>query len=72
MVINKNLLVIIQARYNSKRLPGKVLKRIVGLPAIEILLLRLSRSKLISEICVATSHKVENNVLCGITYGKVD
>ena len=48
----------------STRLPGKVLKKLVGKPAIEILLTRLSRSKLIDEICLATSNNVENDILC--------
>ena len=58
------IVAIIQARMGSTRLPGKVLKKIVGLPAIEILLARLSRSELINEICVATSHNIENDQLC--------
>ena len=55
---------IIQARMGSTRLPGKVLKKIVGIPAIEILLTRLSHSELINEICIATSHNIENDQLC--------
>lgn len=58
------IVAIIQARMGSTRLPGKVLKKIVGIPAIEILLARLSRSDLIHEICVATSHRFENDELC--------
>ena len=57
---------IIQARMGSTRLPGKVLKKISGIPAIEILLARLSHSELIDEICVATSHNTENDVLCDV------
>ena len=57
------IVAVVQARMGSARLPGKVLKKIVGIPAIEILLARLSRSELISEICVATSHKIENDQL---------
>ncbi len=57
---------IIQARMGSTRLPGKVLKKLVGIPAIEILLKRLSQSETISEICVATSFKRENDVLCNL------
>jgi len=58
------IVAIVQARMGSTRLPGKVLKKIVGIPALEILLARLSRSELISEICVATSHNTENDQLC--------
>ena len=57
---------IIQARMGSARLPGKVLKKIGGITAIEILLARLSHSELINEICVATSHDTENDVLCDV------
>lgn len=46
---------IIQARMGSTRLPGKVMKPVCGIPMIEILLNRLSRSKEIHEIVVATS-----------------
>ena len=58
------IVAIVQARMGSTRLPGKVLKKIAGIPAIEILLARLSRSELIGEICVATSHNNENDRLC--------
>jgi len=58
------IVAIVQARMGSTRLPGKVLKKLVGMPAIEILLARLSRSELIGEICVATSHNNENDQLC--------
>jgi glutamate-1-semialdehyde 2,1-aminomutase len=46
---------IVQARMGSSRLPGKVLKLINGIPVIELLLLRLSKSKLVDQIVVATS-----------------
>ena len=58
------IVAIVQARMGSTRLPGKVLKKIVGIPALEILLKRLSRSKLIGEICLATSQNIENDQLC--------
>ena len=46
---------IVQARMGSTRLPGKVLKKICGRPMIELLLSRLSLSKEIDQIVVATS-----------------
>ena len=58
------IVAIVQARMSSTRLPGKVLKKIVEIPAIEILLKRLAHSKLISEICVATSQNKEDEFLC--------
>ena len=49
------IVAIVQARMGSSRLPGKVLKLINGIPVIELLLLRLSKSKLVDQIVVATS-----------------
>ena len=54
---------IIQARINSIRLPGKVMKPIEGVPIIEILLRRLNRSKLIDQIILATSTERKNELL---------
>ena len=54
---------IVQARMNSSRLPGKVMKLISGHPMIDILLERLSRSKLINQIVLATSLDESNNDL---------
>ena len=56
-------LALVQARMGSKRLPGKVLKRINGKPLIEILLQRLSRAKNIDKILLATGLGVENDSL---------
>ena len=52
--------VIVQARMGSKRLPGKIMKEIINKPMIEYLLNRISNSKTINEIVVATSDKREN------------
>ena len=46
---------IVQARMGSTRLPNKVMKTINGVPMIELLLSRLSQSKELNEIVVATS-----------------
>ena len=51
---------LIQARMGSLRLPGKVLRNIEGKPLIELLLKRLSKSKELDEIVVATSKSIEN------------
>lgn len=55
------IVAIIQARMGSTRLPNKVMKKIGGKPMIEILLQRLSKSKRVNEILVATSTN-ENNI----------
>ena len=54
---------IVQARMKSTRLPGKVLKMVNGKPLIEILLYRLSQSKKIDKIVIATSENKENDIL---------
>ena len=59
-----NIVAIVQARMGSSRLPGKVLKSIGYKSSIEILLLRLSNSKKLNSICVATSVNPENDILC--------
>jgi len=56
----RNVGVIVQARMGSKRLPGKIMKKIINKPMIEILLDRISKSKMINEIIVATSDKPDN------------
>ena len=55
-----NIVAIVQARLGSKRLPNKVMKTIHNLPMIEIVLKRLSKSKLVNNIVVATSDDVED------------
>ncbi|MCA0754950.1 glycosyltransferase family protein [Paenibacillus sp. N4] len=46
---------IIQARMGSTRLPGKVLKTVLGKPLLEYQLERVARSKLLNSIVVATT-----------------
>ncbi len=45
--------IIIQARLGSTRLPGKVLKKINGKTILELIYLRLKKSKLVNEIIVS-------------------
>lgn len=54
---------IVQARMGSTRLPNKVMKRIGGVPMIELLLARLAKSKEIDQIVVATSSDERNTPL---------
>src|SRR6056300_643801 len=51
---------VVQARMGSSRLPGKVMKLINGTPVVELLLKRLSCSKKIDHILVATSVDPQN------------
>lgn len=55
--------VIVQARMGSKRLPGKVLKEIMGKPMLWHIAERVKRAKQIDEIVVATTNKKEDDDL---------
>ncbi|HEX4917639.1 MAG TPA: aminotransferase class III-fold pyridoxal phosphate-dependent enzyme [Limnobacter sp.] len=57
-------LAIVQARMGSTRLPGKVMAPIQGKPMIEVLLHRLSKSKKIDQVILATSTDPKNDPLC--------
>ena len=52
---------IVQARLDSTRLPGKVLKEIEGKPMLYHIVNRLRRSNLITKIIVATSDEDSDN-----------
>jgi glutamate-1-semialdehyde 2,1-aminomutase len=49
------IVAIVQARMNSTRLPGKVMKMIGSMPMINIVLKRLAQSKCINQVVLATS-----------------
>lgn len=46
---------VVQARMGSTRLPGKVLKDIVGRPKLWHIVDRLKHAKLVDQIVIATS-----------------
>lgn len=54
---------IIQARMGSTRLPGKIMKNLLGKPVILWDLDRVSLSKLVDEIVVAIPYGKENDVI---------
>jgi glutamate-1-semialdehyde 2,1-aminomutase len=54
---------IIQARMNSTRFPGKVMKKINNLPLIDILIKRLINSRKIEKIVVATTKSESDDLL---------
>lgn len=57
------VLAIVQARMGSTRFPDKVMQRINQVPMIELLLNRLSKSKSIDKIILATSDSRRNQAL---------
>jgi spore coat polysaccharide biosynthesis protein SpsF len=60
-MVNENTFIIVQARMNSGRLPGKVMIHINDTPMIGIMLKRLKTSGF--PIILATSENPENNIL---------
>ena len=58
------MLCIIQARYSSKRLPGKVLKKILGTTVLQRVVNQVKKSKKINKIIIATSkHKTDKKII---------
>ncbi|MUG97025.1 spore coat protein [Scytonema sp. UIC 10036] len=55
------ILAILQARLSSSRLPGKVLKPILGIPMLALQIERIRDTKLLSLILVATSQETTDN-----------
>lgn len=51
---------MIQARYGSSRLPGKILMDLCGKPVLQRVIERVQRSRYIDEVFVVTSIGVEN------------
>ena len=58
-----SVLAIVQARMNSTRFPGKVMKEVGGKHLIEILLNRLSKSQKIDKLILATSKSNQDDAL---------
>ena len=59
----KKVIIIIQARVNSSRLPGKVLLKLNGIPSIVRMTNRVILSKLSDEIWIATGKDKVNDKL---------
>ncbi len=55
------LVATIEARMDSSRLPGKILKELLGKPMLERLVERVKRSRFIQEIIVATTTVPHDN-----------
>lgn len=57
------MVAVVQARMGSTRLPGKVLRPVLGVPMIDLLLARLAKSRKVDEIVVATSMEPKDDRL---------
>ena len=66
MVKKKITAAIIQARYGSKRFPGKILKEVNNISIIEILINRLKKSKKLDKIIVACTNNPKDKKIIKI------
>lgn len=68
------IIAIIQARMESTRLPGKVLKDICGTPILEHIVSRIQISKYLDEVMIATSQNEADDAIerfarqCNVAY----
>ena len=58
---NIKILATVEARMNSTRLPGKVMKKLGKYNLLELLLKRVRKSKYISDVIVATTTNKKDN-----------
>ncbi|MBN1547485.1 MAG: glycosyltransferase family protein [Syntrophaceae bacterium] len=56
-----NRVAIVEARMNSSRLPGKVLKPILGKPMLELLVERIKQARRVDQIVVATTDSTSDD-----------
>ena len=58
---NMNIVIFLQARVNSVRLPNKVLTLVNGIPLLGYLISRLAKTNDKTKIIIATSDKIVDN-----------
>jgi len=59
--------IIVQARLGSKRLPGKVIKKINGKTILEYIIKRLKKTKLSKNIIIATTKREEDQKIIKVS-----
>ena len=64
----ERIVAIIEARMTSSRLPGKVLLPILGMPALEMIVRRLSKSRYLDSICIATTTNSEDDAINALAH----
>ena len=57
------LSIIIQARMNSRRMPGKVLKNVFDKPLLSYLLERVLKVKEVEQVIIATSNEKKDDAI---------
>ena len=70
--MRNNVGAIIQARMNSSRLPGKVLKKIINVPMLELLINRVTNTTSVDRIIIATSDSQKDDQISSFFRGKKD
>ena len=63
------IVAIVQARLGSMRFPNKVMRRIGGVPMIELLLGRLAKAKRLNKIILATTDSSKDRPLAEFVGG---
>ncbi len=61
--VSKKISIIVQARMGASRLPGKIMKTVLGKPMLEYQWERLKRVKLADEVVIATTKDRSDNVV---------
>lgn len=62
----QRIVATVEARMTSSRLPGKVLLPILGIPALELLVKRLKRSRYLDGICIATTNNATDDPIVAL------
>lgn len=68
MAQEKNIVTIVEARVASNRLPGKVMKPVLGRPLLERVLQRVCRARLVGTVVVATTVYAEDDVIAQLCW----